>query len=79
MSIINTIEFIYMETATITDASKTKGDLSKLHEAISIMFQELLVSLPTDMKDEIKNIVNLGPINYLANIDQLERTYYGSH
>ncbi|CAH1770274.1 10970_t:CDS:1, partial [Entrophospora sp. SA101] len=56
MSIINTIEFIYMETATITDASKTKGDLSKLHEAISIMFQELLVSLPTDMKDEIKNV-----------------------
>ncbi|CAH1770188.1 11296_t:CDS:2, partial [Entrophospora sp. SA101] len=41
MSLTNSIEFIYIETATTTDASKQIKDLSKLYEAISIMFRQL--------------------------------------
>ena len=43
-----------METVTITDPYKKKNDLTKLHDAISIMFHQLEETLPSNMKNMYK-------------------------
>ncbi|CAG8604012.1 4961_t:CDS:2, partial [Paraglomus occultum] len=50
------IEFIYVETATTSILSKKDKDLSKLHEAIAIMFKLIVTSLPERIVYEISDL-----------------------
>ncbi|CAG8445528.1 9279_t:CDS:10, partial [Acaulospora morrowiae] len=50
------IEFIYMETTTTSILSKRDKDLSKLHEAIAIMFKFIVSSLPEKIVYEISDL-----------------------
>ncbi|CAG8804319.1 26610_t:CDS:2, partial [Dentiscutata erythropus] len=50
------IEFIYVETATISILSKRDKDLSKLHEAIAIMFKRIVSSLLEKIVHEISDL-----------------------
>ncbi|RHZ65797.1 hypothetical protein Glove_311g39 [Diversispora epigaea] len=50
------IEFIYVETATTSILSKRDKDLSKLHEAIAIMFKFIVSSLPEKIVYEISDL-----------------------
>ncbi|CAG8745073.1 14062_t:CDS:2, partial [Funneliformis mosseae] len=49
-------EFIYMETATMSILSKTEGDLSKLHQAIILMFKLMVSTLPEKLLGEISSM-----------------------
>ncbi len=53
-------KFIYVETATTSVTSKKEKDLSKLHEAISLMFKLLVSTLPEKLAYKIPNIAILG-------------------
>ncbi|CAG8716720.1 7231_t:CDS:2, partial [Funneliformis mosseae] len=50
------IEFIYVETATTSILSKRDKDLSKLREAIAIMFKVIASSLPEKLAYEISDL-----------------------
>ncbi|CAG8631033.1 22396_t:CDS:10, partial [Racocetra persica] len=50
------IEFIYVETVTTSILSKRDKDLSKLHEAIVIMFKLIVSSLPEKIVHEISDL-----------------------
>ncbi|CAG8546896.1 4816_t:CDS:10 [Ambispora gerdemannii] len=50
------IEFIYVETATTSILSKRYKDLSKLHEAIAIMFKLIVSSLPEKIVYEVSDL-----------------------
>ncbi|CAG8450000.1 15649_t:CDS:10 [Funneliformis mosseae] len=49
-------EFIYIETATTSILSKTEGDLSKLHQAIILMFKLMVSTLPEKLLEEISSM-----------------------
>ena len=49
-------EFIYVETATTSILSKTDKDLSKLHQAIVLMFKHLVSALPETLIHELSSM-----------------------
>lgn len=50
------IEFIYIETATTSNLGKKNKDLSKLHEAVVLMFKFIVEMLPEEMINEISQL-----------------------
>ncbi|KAF0542809.1 hypothetical protein F8M41_004435 [Gigaspora margarita] len=49
-------EFIYVETATTSVLSKSDKDLSKLHNAIILMFKHMVSTLPEKLLHEISSV-----------------------
>ncbi|KAF0443007.1 hypothetical protein F8M41_003606 [Gigaspora margarita] len=49
-------EFIYIETATTSILSKTEGDLSKLHQAIILIYKLMVSTLPEKLLEEISSM-----------------------
>ncbi|CAG8716700.1 13133_t:CDS:10, partial [Funneliformis caledonium] len=56
LSFSRQFEFIYIETATTSILSKTEGDLSKLHQAIILMFKLMVSILPEKLLEEISSM-----------------------
>src|SRR4051812_25446549 len=59
LSFSRQFEFIYVETATTSVFSKSDNDLSKLHNAIILMFKHMVSTLPEKLLHEIFPIENL--------------------
>ncbi|CAI2193402.1 2903_t:CDS:2 [Funneliformis geosporum] len=79
------IEFIYVETATTSILSKRDKDLSKMHEAIAIMFKFIVSSLPEKLVYEISELpilciqfcVKMCPVVFsIMNFDILEQVAF---
>ncbi|CAG8487196.1 10197_t:CDS:2 [Funneliformis mosseae] len=56
LSFSRQFEFIYVETTTTSILSKTENDLSKLHQAIILMFKLMVSTLPEKMLEEISSM-----------------------
>ncbi len=56
LSFSRKFEFIYIETATTSILSKTEGDLSKLHQAIILMYKLMVSTLPEKLLEEITSM-----------------------
>ncbi|CAB4479448.1 unnamed protein product [Rhizophagus irregularis] len=56
LSFSKQFEFIYVETATTSVPSKSDKDLSKLHNAIILMFKHMVSTLPEKLLHEISSM-----------------------
>ncbi|CAG8741026.1 15624_t:CDS:10, partial [Dentiscutata erythropus] len=56
LSFSRQFEFIYVETATTSVLSKSDKDLSKLHNAIILMFKHMVSTLPEKLLHEISSM-----------------------
>ncbi len=56
LSFSRQFEFIYVETATTSILSKSDKDLSKLHNAIVLMFKHMVSTLPEKLLHEISSM-----------------------
>lgn len=59
LSFSRQFEFIYVETATTSIPSKTENDLSKLHQAIVLMFK---LMVPYSGKNIGRDIIHACPL-----------------
>lgn len=56
LSFSRQFEFIYIETATTSISSKMDKDLTKLHQAVVLMFKHLVSALPKELLFEITSV-----------------------
>lgn len=56
LSFSRQFEFIYVETATTSILSKTDKDLSKLHQAIVLMYKPLVSALSEKLLHELSSM-----------------------